>query len=243
MTSQSARGAAASAATDEKAIADYLERHPDFFERHPNALAKLRLPHARGQTVSLIERQVEVLRERQAAADERLKEFLGVARANDQLAEKIHRLTRRLLKAPTAAATVAEIEASLREDFDAFNARLVLIGEAGSFAGGAGLERFLRAVPAEEPALKSFGTLFESARPRCGQIRDSQRDWLFGADAAGIGSVALVPLARADVPGVALAVGLLAIGALDPMRFHPGMSTEFLARMGDLIADALQRFR
>jgi hypothetical protein len=243
MTSQSARGPAAPAATDESAIADYLEKHPDFFERHPTALARLRLPHARGAAVSLVERQVEVLRERQSAAEDRLNEFVRVARANDQLAEKIHRFTRRLLKAASVAATVAEIEASLREDFDAFNSRLVLIGDAGNLAAGSALERFLRSVPADDPALKSFETLFESARPRCGQVRDSQRDWLFGADAAGIGSAALVPLARTGGPGVVLPIGLLVVGSHDPARFHPGMSTDFLARMGDLIADALQRFR
>jgi uncharacterized protein YigA (DUF484 family) len=32
---------------------------------------------------------------------------------------------------------------------------------------------------------------------------------------------------------------LLALGSTDRDRFHPGMSTEFLARMADLIADAL----
>ena len=34
-------------------------------------------------------------------------------------------------------------------------------------------------------------------------------------------------------------IGLLALGSTDRDRFHPGMSTEFLARMADLIADAL----
>jgi hypothetical protein len=241
MTSQSARGTAAAA--EEHAIADYLEKHPDFFERHPGSLARLRLPHARGAAVSLIERQVEVLRARQLSADERLNEFVRVARANDQLAEKIHRFTRRLLRAMTPTATVAEIEASLREDFDAFNSRLVLIGDAASRLAGSSLERFLRCVGADDPALKSFESLFELARPRCGQIRDSQREWLFGADASGIGSVALVPLARADTPGMVLPIGLLAVGSHDPARFHPGMSTDFLARMGDLISDAVQRFR
>lgn len=243
MTSQSARGTAASAAIDESTIVDYLEKHPDFFERHPGSLARLRLPHARGSAVSLIERQVEVLRDRQSAAEERLNEFIRVARANDQLAEKFHRFTRRLLTARTVAASVAQIEASLREDFDAFDSRLVLIGEPGDFDAGNGLERFLRWVPADDQVLKSFGTLFESARPRCGQIRDTQRDWLFGADAPGIGSVALVPLCRPGVPGAVLPIGLLAVGSHEPARFHPGMSTDFLARMGDLIADALQRFR
>lgn len=64
-------------------------------------------------------------------------------------------------------------------------------------------------------------------------MRDTQREFLFGTEAADIGSVALVPLGRNG------ALGLLALGSSDRDRFHPGMSTEFLARMADLITDAL----
>ena len=34
---------------------------------------------------------------------------------------------------------------------------------------------------------------------------------------------------------------LLALASPDSQRFHPGMSTDFLARLGDLIGDALAR--
>ena len=91
----------------------------------------------------------------------------------------------------------------------------------------------MRSIRADDPNLKSFETLFASGKPRCGQARDSQREFLFGSDANDIGSIALVPLGEKG------SVGLLAIGSTDRDRFHPGMSTEFLARMGDLIADAL----
>ena len=56
--------------------------------------------------------------------------------------------------------------------------------------------------------LKSFETLFASGKPRCGQIRDSQRELLFGSEANDIGSVALVPL------GDKGSLGLLALGVL-----------------------------
>jgi uncharacterized protein YigA (DUF484 family) len=81
--------------------------------------------------------------------------------------------------------------------------------------------------------LKSFDTFFESARPRCGQIRDSQRDYLFGAGTIEIGSVALVPL------GENASYGLLAIGSPDAERFHPTMSTDYLAEIGDLVSAAV----
>ena len=66
-------------------------------------------------------------------------------------------------------------------------------------------------------------------------MRDSQRDFLFGAEAAAIGSVALIPLTAMTPPG------LLVLGSVDRDRFHPGMSVEFLSRMAELIADSLLR--
>jgi uncharacterized protein YigA (DUF484 family) len=47
--------------------------------------------------------------------------------------------------------------------------------------------------------------------------------------------VALVPL------GDHGSLGLLALGSTDRDRFHPGMSTDFLARLADLISDVLSR--
>jgi uncharacterized protein YigA (DUF484 family) len=92
--------------------------------------------------------------------------------------------------------------------------------------------RHLRLIDAKAPELKMFETLFESGRPRCGQIRDSQRDYLFGVGTVEIGSAALVPLGSPIV-------GLLAIGSPDTERFHPTMSTDFLARIGQLVSEAI----
>lgn len=220
--------------SDETAVADYLERHADFFERHQAVLARLVLPHVRGTaSVSLVERQVEVLRERQSQSDARLAEFIEVARANEQLAQKLHTFTRRLLRAHDLLEILAQIEASLREDFDASLARLVLVREQS--IEGASATRFLRCVSAEDPILRSFESLFAIGKPRCGQVRDMQRDYLFSDEANDVGSVALVPL------GANGTVGLLAVGSNERDRFHPGMSTDFLARMSELISDALTR--
>ncbi|HWN47723.1 MAG TPA: DUF484 family protein, partial [Steroidobacteraceae bacterium] len=121
MSTQTARGLAAGQ-TDEERIERYLSLNPDFFERHQPLLSRMRLPHMRtGSTVSLVERQVEVLREQKTDSDRRLNEFVAVARANDHLADRIHRFTRRLLRATNAISVLASLEASLREDFDAFH--------------------------------------------------------------------------------------------------------------------------
>jgi uncharacterized protein YigA (DUF484 family) len=234
MSTQPARGLPAGQ-TDEERIERYLTLNPDFFERHQAVLARMRLPHMRtGSTVSLVERQVEVLREQKTDADRRLAEFVAVARANDQLAERIHRFTRRLLRAPNAAAAINTLEASLREDFDAFNSVLLLTAPVESLRH-AEHEPFLRKLPADDANMRTFEALLATGKPRCGQVRDSQREFLFGPEAASIGSVALVPL------GDNGSIGLLALGSAERERFHPGMSTEFLKRMGELITDALSR--
>jgi uncharacterized protein YigA (DUF484 family) len=231
MTSQTAQNLG-TAIVDEQAITQYLQQHPDLFERHPQLLTRLRLQHPRsGATVSLIERQVDVLRERHAALEQQLAEFLRVARANDALAEKIHGFTRALLRTSTRAEALTLIESSLREDFDAHHAVLVLPGAAGTELAN----RFVRAVAADDAVFGSFESLFASGRPRCGQVRDSQLEFLFGSDAPAIGSVALIPLSMLTPPG------LLALGSLERERFHPGMSTEFLSRMAELIAASLTR--
>lgn len=239
MTTREARGLATKE-NEEDAIATYLQHNPDFFERHQALLTRLRVPHARGgSTISLVERQIEVLRERHAALEGKLAELVSVARANDAIADKLHRFTRRLLRAGSRAEAVGRIEASLREDFDAFHGVLVLIGQYPDLTP----QRFVRIVAREDAGLKSFETLFASGKPRCGQVRDTQREFLFGQDSNEIGSVALVPLLQSGEaggpPGTAAPLGVLALGSADRDRFHPGMSTEFLARMADLIADSL----
>ena len=234
MSTQTARGLPAGQ-TDEERIERYLTLNPDFFERHQPLLARMRLPHMRtGSTVSLVERQVEVLRDQKTDADRRLAEFVAVARANDHLAERIHRFTRRLLRATSAAAALNALEASLREDFDAFHSVLLLTAPVASLAD-IELGTFLRKLPADDANMRTFEALLATGKPRCGQVRDSQRDFLFGPEASSIGSVALVPLGEAGT------VGLLALGSAERERFHPGMSTEFLKRMGELITDALSR--
>jgi len=235
MTTSQARGIKQEGLND-TSVAEYLQTYPDFFERNGPLLTKLRLPHLRdaGATVSLVERQVEVLRERNQSLERKLKELVEVARANDALADRIHRMSQRLIRAHGLPETINVIETSLREDFDAMHSVLVLfLDEARALEPSAG--RFLRAGDPGNADIKTFESLLQAGKPRCGQIRDSQRDYLFGKDSIEIGSVALTPL------GVKGALGILAIGASDAERFHPGMSTEFLSRIGELVTYALMR--
>ena len=232
MSKQPIRGAETEAIADEQ-VGDYLVAHPEFFERHPGVLARLRLPHQRGSAaVSLVERQVLVLRDRHGALEQKLHELIENGRANDAIADRTHRLTRRLLRARDLATTLVGLETSLREDFGA-SRWLVLLTDCGLPGLSGHQDPHVRVVPRGSAELRIFETYFESGRPRSGQIRDTQRDYLFGTEGGPVGSTVLIPL------GERASLGLLAIASHDTERYLPTMSTDFLVRIGEIVTEAI----
>ena len=111
MSSQNERGLAATPSADQS-VADYLAEHPDFFERHAGLLEQLRVPHRAGRAaVSLVERQVSVLQDKNRALERRLHDLVEVARFNSTLSDKIHALALRLLRADETTGVLAALEA------------------------------------------------------------------------------------------------------------------------------------
>ena len=218
---------------DEAAVVEYLGAHPEFFESHAALVAQLKLPHMRadGHTISLVERQVEVLRDRAREHELKFRELIEIGHANDVLADKMHRLARGLIHARDPVTRFGVIERSLRDDFAA-DAFVILLHDR-KLVGAIGENRSLRHVERSDEALRAFESLFTSGKPRCGQVRDSSRDYLFPSASSEVGSVALVPL------GPGGEHGLLAIASPDADRFNPTMGTDYLARIGELIAIAL----
>ena len=73
-------------ATDLELIS-LLRENPDILQRHPELLVVLEVPHQAGAAVSLIERQIAILRKQTSAQDERLHELIEVAHDNVRLAK------------------------------------------------------------------------------------------------------------------------------------------------------------
>ncbi len=230
--SQQKSGAAVDETFTEADIASYLRSHPDFFERHAPLLLRLRLPHQAGSaTVSLVERQVSMLRQRNAELERQLKDLVAVAKANNTLVENIHQLCVRLLQAEGLEAKLEQLEVSLREDFGSEHAILVLFKSSALREGLR--EGFVKQFDTADPKLRPFSAFLRAARPRCGSLRDSQREVLFEREADGIVSAAMVPL------GEGARLGFLVIGSRDPDHFHPGKRMDFLSRLGELVAIAM----
>ncbi|MEO0997947.1 MAG: DUF484 family protein [Pseudomonadota bacterium] len=222
---------------DEASVVAYLRTHPDFFDHHRQLLTALRLPHVSGGgTVSLVERQVATLRQKNHRLDRKLKELVEVARANEALATKVHKLALELLAATTLGGTLTTLERNLRTGFAADQSLIVLYSELSGF-DALPKQRFVRVVSRTAAELRPFETFLGGGRARCGQVRDSQRDFLFGKDTDEIGSAALIPL------GDQASLGFMAIGSANSEHFHPTMSIDFLTRIGELVTGALERGR
>jgi uncharacterized protein YigA (DUF484 family) len=214
----------------EDSIASYLKSHPEFFERHATLVLALKLPHrAGGAAISLVERQVSMLRQRNAQLERQFKDLVAVAKQNDVLAEKIHQLCLKLMRASTLAQRLEQLETGLREDFAAECAVLVLFPDAPADAVREG---FVRRLSADDADVRPFATFLRAAKPRCGPLRDRQKN-IFDRDADAVSSAALVPL------GPESKLGFLIIGNRDPDYFHPGKRMDFLARLGEVLSVAI----
>jgi uncharacterized protein YigA (DUF484 family) len=230
----SQREARVDEAVSEAEIEGYLRSHPDFFERHGELLLTLRLPHASSPaTVSLVERQVAMLRKRSDQLERRLKSLVAVAKLNDSLVTKIHSLALKLVRARNTGAALECIETALREDFSAERAAVVLYADVPAARAAAG--GFTTVYARDAEALKPFATFLRAGTTRCGPLRQRQKELLFGRDDEVLGSAAMVPL------GKGAKLGFLVIGNKDAEHFNPAKSTDLLDRLGELIAVALER--
>lgn len=225
-------------------VVEYLRDHPDFFNTHTGLLAEIHVPHQSHGAVSLIERQVIVLREQNQDIKRQLQALVQVARDNDRLNQRVQQLTLTLLEAKDLNTTLRVLANSLHEDFRADALVLCLFGRTPRLPeyDESGLLR-LRSLPAEQLDT-SFGGLLATGKPLCGHLRRGQLNALFEdqeQDPAGqIGSAVVLALGTpgGDTPA---RYGLLGIGSRDGKRYHAGMGTLFLSYLGDLIGRAIAR--
>jgi hypothetical protein len=206
----------------EERIAEYIIAHPDFFTRHAEALAAIDIPHPTGDAISLIERQVRTLRDQSVNYRRQLEDLVAVARENDALAKRLHRLTLALIETRSFDEVLNTLQDELREQFKADSVEMKLFASEQLEAH------------AHEPGPALFSDFLKRARPNCGQLDKAQLEYLFGPQAGETGSAALIPLTAPPLAGV------LAIGSRDPQRFHEGKSVDFLQRLAEVVSATLQ---
>jgi hypothetical protein len=213
-------------------IANYLANTPDFFLRHAELLAAVQFtsPHS-NRAVGLQERQAEMLREKIKSLEQRIMEMIRHGSENVMLSDKILRWARSLLMVSDLHAMPASIEQDIQGQFSVPQVGIRLWGVAPEYAG-------LTAAQAVSEDAKVFASSL--MEPFCGLNTGFEAvSWL--EDPSTVTSLALIPLRGGATGGMSPAFGLLVLASPDPHRFHSGMGTDFLARIGELVSAATSR--
>ncbi|MBZ0092522.1 MAG: DUF484 family protein [Sulfuricellaceae bacterium] len=206
-------------------IANYLKSTPEFFEQYADMLSEVYIPHPHGgRAISLSERQILSLREKNHLLESRLRELIGFGEENDAISEKSHRFALSLFDPHSFESLVQAIRSNLQEIFAIPH---VALRVWGGLPERSGVAEFTPV------GLEVCAMADQLAHPSCGHsVSDEIRAW-FGEDGTRLQSFALIPLRHGA------AFGLLALASEDPQRFYPEMGTIYLQRLSELVGAAL----
>ena len=224
----------------EEDIANFLVNTPDFFERNAELLAAVRLisPHG-SRAVSLQERQADMLREKIRALEMRLMDMMRHGTDNEVLIERMQRWVKTLLMTANARDLPYTIADHIQHDFMVPQVAIKVWGVADDYQ----IEPFAVGVGDE---VKTFAETLRTPYVGMNQNFEAVK-WLLEPSAAQ--SVALVALRATrteDTPQTAATqpvIGLLVMASPDAQRYHEGMGTAFIERLGDLASAALSHLR
>jgi hypothetical protein len=211
-------------------VVGYLKAHSDFFTRHADLLATITVPHPHGgRTISLHERQLEVLREKNRALEAKLAELIRIGQENEAIADRLQKYTRQLLLTGEAERLPTVVAEGLRNIFSVPMVALRLWGVREPW----------RELPVAAPVEVDAITLANSMKtPYCGPNAEFQAAAWLPDGGVTARSIALMPLRKGVDPH---AFGMLVLGSADPGRFQMNMGTAFLDRIAEITSAALAR--
>ena len=212
---------------EEQQMLDFLARTPDFFVRHAEVLENMPIRHGSGGAVSLIERQVQVLRDNNERLNARLEQLLDTARHNEARVKGINALAQNLIRSDSIGSVISGLVSALHSEFAVEAVKLALFKPPEHCA-----ELGVMALDQTElpQALVDF---FRMGQIVCSRMDEDLANTLF-AGHEELQSVALVPLDRSD------SLGLLALGSTEAERFTPEMGKLFLEMTANLATVALR---
>jgi len=210
----------------ENLVADYLKNNLDFFVKNPAILAELKIPHEHGGAISLVEKQLTVLREQNQETNKKIHELIEIATQNEELARRMHQLVLTLIDADDPKDIFSTMYDNLQKNFHADRVIVRLFANP-AFMDSPATDEFVGKESIEESLFKR---IIEKREPLSGKMNHQQQVFLFGNDGDDIASSVMIPL-----HGVGWG-GILAIGSFDAKRFQPGMGIELLANLGEILS-------
>ena len=219
----------ASEATDESAVIQYLKDHPAVLMEYPQVFSTLAIPHQTGGATSLVERQLKLLREENQQLRAKIDELVTIARDNEELNQRFHRLALELMSTEHLHDVLSlvqdQVQTFFYTDYVCFRF-LPNVSEAGNVLDGLHID-------ADSDILERIRPWIEARKPICGERDENVIRELFGDDMR-IASCAFIPLYHTRD------LGLLCLGSISSERFGPTMGTIFLQHLGELVSNRLK---
>ena len=212
----------------EDEVADFLRAHPDFFERHLALLSELVVPHsARGGAVSLLERQVGVLRDQLSIEKNQLAALIGKAKENSRLQQRLQRCFERIARTRDMAELLDAVPRVLQAEFG-------LVAAVMQFADHTAKDVLpVKALVSDdnESAARVMRRLSGKVCLLEAPLSEETADLLDPASAAQAASCAVLPITvRSDKP-----VGWIILVSSDPGHYRPDMDTVLLEGLAGLV--------
>lgn len=209
-------------------VAQYLQDHPQFFEEHAELMSHMVIPHPHGgRTISITERQMLSLRDKNKQLETKMNELLQFGEENDSISEKMHRLGVAMIAAASFQSVLHTLNFHLRDDFSIPHVALRLWDRPAKVAE---LPEFTE-VSAE---LQAFAETL--SQPYCGSTSGFETSSWFGDASKQVRSQALIAMRNGGGT-----IGMIALGSEDAQRFYAGMGTLYLQRLGEMASAALAR--
>ncbi len=204
---------------DAREVAAFLKQNPGFFRSYPDVVAELDVPHETGATVSLVEHQSRILREKNRELHTRLQTLVENARRNDRLFEHTRRLTLDLLDAQSMEEVEQALQECMRNLYKVDYAAITLFVPCSTMLSVVDVEQ-------QTVLLRPFSRkdVF------CGQYSVELMKHYF-QEAPDVGSMAACQL-KNDL-------GILALGHKDPEYFKSSMDTLFLNYVAEVVSRRL----
>ncbi len=219
------------ASIDEPTVINYLKNNPEVLERHPEVLTQLTFPHESGNAVSLVERQLKLLREENKGLKNKLADLVHIARENEELGQRFHRLSLELMTVgqlhDIVAMTQDQVQTFFYTDYVSFCFHDELADRLE------GLESNI--LDADSKHASKIRHWMQQRQPVFGPLDPGLGKLLLG-EHHQMASCVLIPLYHTRD------IGLLILGSKSKDRFHDGMGTVFLNQLGELISAKLKNY-
>ncbi len=213
---------------DEADVVAYLTEHPEFFKNHPDLFSQMVVTQDNQGAVSLVERQLQILREKVSIQEKEASRLIATAKQNEHIYKAFINLYMSLLECPNSKQMIYLLRAILLEQIQLDGLKLVLfIASSDEHAANLVEPRSLYQDVLQQRLARDDYYF--------GRLKKQEMDLFFKEEQA-IKSVALIRL------GGQKDMGILAFGSIDELHFQGDMDTLFLAPMVKLINRLLLDF-